>query len=114
MAEQNISVTVKAGKNGKEYRNINLKDIDVGNSIVVEKMFVEGLKVAGKFGDVFSVGVKYNDELVSFWLNIKQNEAFKSVGDVGDKIKVTAKEDRYQNPKTKVTMLVKNFDFEKV
>jgi hypothetical protein len=46
-------------------------------------------------------------------LNEKQHTAFKNCGIVGDKIKISAKEERAQNPKTKVTMLYKAYDFEK-
>jgi hypothetical protein len=60
------------------------------------------------------MGVKYNEELCSFWLNPKQNEAFKACGIVGDSIKVIAKEEIVVNPKTKVKMIVTRFYFEKV
>jgi hypothetical protein len=110
--EQKINITEKQGKNGKTYKNINLKDLDVGNYCIVEKQYAEGLKVQGKFGDVFSVGLKYCDESVSAWLNAKDNEVFKNLGGVGDRLKVTAEEMRATNPKTKVTMLYKKLKFE--
>lgn len=114
MTEQKIDIKKNMGKNGKEYSNLDLKTIEDGNYIIVEKMFPEGLKVEGKFGPVYSIGVKYNDELCSFWLNPKQNTAYKECGEVGDKIKVTAREEKIINPKTKVKMLVMRYYFEKV
>lgn len=114
MTEQKIDIKITTGKNGKEYKNLTLKDINIGNYIIVEKQFAEGLKVKGKFGDVYSIGVKYNDDLCSFWLNEKQHDKYKELGGIGDKLKITAKEERATNPKTKVVMLYVSFDFEKV
>lgn len=114
MTEQILNITEKVGKNNKSYKNINLKDISISNYIIVEKNFAEGLKVQGKFGDVFSIGVKYKDETVSFWLNAKQHDKYKVIGGMGDKVKITAVERRFVNPKTKITMLLQDYEFEKV
>lgn len=109
--EQTLGIKEVTGKNGKNYKNLNLKDLEVGNHIEIEKTFVEGLKVEGKFGPVFSIGAKYKDEQISFWLNSKQHDRYKSIGGVGDKLTITAKEVKVVNPKTKVKMLIQDYDF---
>jgi hypothetical protein len=115
MTEQKIDIKKQAGKNGKEYNNLNLKDIEYDNYIVVEKIYPAGMPFPSKFGGkTYSVGCKYQGELCSFWLNEKQHTAFQACGIVGDSVKVTAREERATNPKTKVTMLYKALDFVKV
>jgi hypothetical protein len=113
--EQKIDIKKKTGKDGKEYSNIDIKSLEYGNYFTGEKLFPEGLKFPSKFGGfTYSVALKYEGEMCSFWLNEKQHTAFKNCGIVGDTIKITSREERAVNLKTKVTMLYKAFDFEKV
>jgi hypothetical protein len=112
--EQNIDIKKNTGKDGKEYNNLYLKEIEDGNYIVVEKIFLEGLKRAGKFGKpVYSVGVKYKDELCSCWMNDKVYPDYQATGVVGDRIKISAKEEKVVL-KTGVKILVMRYTFEKV
>jgi hypothetical protein len=112
--EQVLKITEKAGKNGKTYKNINLKDLEIGNSAVIEKVFAEGIKVNGKFGEVYSIAVRYKDDVVSAFLSPKDYNVFNTLGAIGDKIQVSTEEARATNPKTKVTMLYKKLVFTKI
>lgn len=86
-----------------QYKNINLKQKMMNNElgiqvpllvgekhIEVEKMFPNGLKKQGQYGDYWIYRVRYLDQEVSFFLN-KQNEAdaLDNLGDIGSKIKIT-------------------------
>jgi hypothetical protein len=99
----------------KGYKNINLKEqakvpIEVngkqkevmvfvldGESVVVEKNFKDGKAVVsskyknpdGTPSTSYACMVKYEGEDVSFFLNARQHDAYKVLGDKGSKIKIT-------------------------
>jgi len=77
-------------KTNGEYKNIDIKSIENGNYVVIEKIFVEGMEKTGQYGKYYIVKAKYQDEEVSFFLNEKQHNEFKQCGGIGDNVKVTA------------------------
>lgn len=100
----------------KTYKNIDLKQLQDGEYVIVEKKFAEGRGVQGKFGKTYSCAVTYEGEDVTFWLREKyqEHQRYAETGGVGDKVKVTATEEKVINPKTKAKILVTKFYFDKV
>lgn len=100
----------------KTYKNLDLKQLQDGEFIIAEKVFAEGRPYDGKFGKTFSCKVNYEGEEVTFWLREKytEHQRFAECGGVGDKIKITAKEEKVINPKTKAKILVTKFYFDLV
>ena len=97
MVEQKISVT----ENG-QYKNINLKDIDPGNYIVVTKgQFAEGKKIechgaGGKTWDAWLCGVECEGVDVAFFLNKEeQADEYAATGGVGDVIQIHSAVEKY-------------------
>lgn len=125
--EQELEIKTNIGKNGTEYKNINLKDksktnekgIQDGNYIIVEKTSVDGfehvsptLKTAK--GDPvisFSCKARYKGQDVSFWLSAREHELYKAVGGVGDKVKISLAEEKKVNPRTGVKNLIPVLSF---
>jgi hypothetical protein len=102
-------------KTNGDYKNVSLKNkykvedgkkvitqqgINPGESAILEKIFAEGQERDGKFGTFFSCKAKLEtgDE-VSFILNPKQHEAFRTCGGVGDKVRETVTKETFINPK---------------
>lgn len=109
--EKKLEVTTKTTPKGT-FQNINLKEkikVQVGDKmitadsdfvldggyIVVEKVYPDGqprqsnyAKADGTYPNNYSCKVNYAGEEVSFWLDERQHEAYKVLGDVGSKIKV--------------------------
>ena len=91
-------------KNGKEYKNINLKTrvsageviqgLEPNTFIIVQKKFPEGRPITEY--PLFSCGVVYNGEDVSFVLNDKEHEEFKKCGGTGDNIKIMLHQEEYE------------------
>jgi hypothetical protein len=110
-----LDITTKTSGD-KVYKNIDLKQLQDGEYIIVEKRFVEGRVYDGKFGKSYSCAVIYEGEDVTFWLREKytEHQRYAETGGIGDKIKVTAKEEKVVNPKTKAKILVTKFYFDKV
>jgi hypothetical protein len=94
----------------KGYKNLNLKTrpkkgikgLDNDQYIIVEKLFPTGYKVDTGFKDKegnpnynYSCKVKYNEQEVSFFLNEKEHEVYSQLGGIGDKVKITAKDEIY-------------------
>lgn len=120
--EQDLQVfrTGKTNKAGEEILNLNLKTrvnkstgevnagLTVDNYVVVEKVFAEGYENKKPSYSFFACKVKYKDEEMSFLLNEKEHEDYKSCGGIGDKVKVTlvSYEYTYQNDKKTATKLV--------
>lgn len=84
------------------YKNLNIKVMEDGDTIEFEKIFMEGKAVKSKFQtegkpEVFnySCKVKYEGEEVTFFLNEKDHQNFKACGEVGSKIKIDVKEEKY-------------------
>ena len=118
MSEQELEIT----QNG-EYKNIRLKPnlvkglkgLEYDNYIIVEKTdFAEGMEFNGQFGKSYSCRVTYKDEQVSFWLNEREHTAYKGVGGVGDKVKITLFKHTFTNPKTGMEGAVPRLKFELV
>ena len=119
--EQKLKV-VEIIKGDKVYNNIDLRELDVDNYIIVEKIYAEGMKFPSKFTkrvngkDVedftYSIGIKYLGENCSAWISSKQHEDYKDCGGVGDKVKIS----KYKaEVKVKAgDLLVKRLKFEKV
>lgn len=109
-------------KTNGQYNNIDLKGLEDGQYIIVEKVFAEGYKFESKKYTKkdgtptlsFSCKVKYDGKDVTFWLNEIPHNTYKVTGGIGDKVKITAKEEKRINPKTKVKTLVNVLHFEKV
>lgn len=109
--EQDLKI-VEVTKGDKTYKNLDLRELDVGNFVVVEKTFAEGLPIKAKFGTMYSIGIKYKDVLASAFLSDKQHALYKDVGGVGDKVKITKFEEKI---KVKAgNMLVNRLRFELV
>lgn len=109
MAEQELKI-IEVTKGDKTYRNLDFRELEVDNFIVVEKTFAEGLEVKGKFGPMYSIGIKYKDQECSAFLSEKQHKEYKEIGGVGDKIKITKYEAKI---KVKAgSMLVNRLKFE--
>ena len=99
-------VDLQIYENG-EYKNIHLKTridkktgdvmqgLKVDESIEVQKNFKEGREISMGTYSFFSCGAKYLDEDVSFTLSEKEHEAYKGVGDEGDIVKITIKQESY-------------------
>jgi len=115
--EQKLNVVERNG-----YKNINLKPnpakgregLEDGNFIIVEKTFAEGREVVLPSHKFYSCGVLYGDEEVSFPLSAKEHDAWKDLGGIGDKIKITLKKEPFINKQTGLEMIAKRLYFEKV
>lgn len=120
MAQQTLKVTTTNSK-GKDYNNINLKELEVGNYILVEKIFPEGREVvSSKYKDSagnptvsYACKVKYNGQDVGFWLkNKREYSQFCSEGGIGDTLLVTMTEEPSVNPKTKIKSIYPRLKFQ--
>ncbi len=117
MAEKTLQITPKG-----QYNNINLKELEDGDFIVVKKKFAEGYKFESKTlkkkdgSPVISYSCRatYGDKEVSFWLNEAQHKLYAACGGIDDAVKIIAKEEKKVNPKTKAKMLINVLSFEKV
>lgn len=108
MTEQKLEII----ENG-QYKNINLKTkpenkktkkpmvpgIDKDNFIIVEKIYAEGYENPGNYGLSYSCKVIYLGEEVSFWLDEEEHDAYKEVGGVDDKVKITLTKEMLTNAK---------------
>lgn len=88
MEEQKLKI-IEVSKGDKVYKNLDLRELDVDKYIIIEKVYAEGMGVNGKYGKMFSIGVKYKDEVCSAFISDKQHEEYKVCGGVGDKVKIT-------------------------
>jgi hypothetical protein len=94
---------VKSEKDGKTYNTLYLKPnktkkiegLGYDNFIIVEKLYAEGKQFNGKFGKSYSCAVRFKDQDCSFWLNEKEHDAYKQLGGIGDKIKITCYRHEY-------------------
>lgn len=121
MAEQEIEIV----ENG-EYKNLNLKPrplkgvkgLEYGNYVIVTKNFAEGKPITGTANGrpytIYSCGVKYKDQDVTFVINDKEHDVYKSLGGVGDRLMVTLEKYTFTNPKTGMEGSVPRLKFELV
>ena len=112
MVLQKINVTDR----GDNKYSINLKELELGNHIILEKINELPIKDYEKdFGNGIKKSYlwvqKLEDIEVSFFLTEKQNQNLIENGKLGDKLIVTREEGRYDNPKTGVTLLYKTITF---
>lgn len=121
MTETKLEIKTKTTDKAT-YNNINIKALEDGQFAVVEKLSAEGYKnVSDKYKDYkgnpavsYSCKVKYADKECSFWLNERQHAQYAVCGGIGDKVKISCKEEVRINPKTKVKTIVPVLSFEKV
>jgi len=102
-------------KNG-EFKNVRLNTIPLGESVVVEKIFDEGLKIETKFGFAYNHKFKYNGEEVSTLMSETQNKEFEKFKK-GDNINIkrVAKEALFNTKDgKKVSRVIGVYEFEKV
>lgn len=107
----------------KGYKNINLKEkttimvegtpvekyVLAGKSVIVEKTFKDGKRNESKTlkdskgGNLvsYSCAVNYDGEPVSFWLDERQHDAYKVLGDIGSKIKISGEMIENKSPKAR-------------
>lgn len=105
-------------KTNGQYKNITLKDLDSGNYVFFTKAFEEGRKIEstkfvkpdGSPNISYSCGVNYGDDMVSFFLNERQYEAYRQFPQ-GAKIKVNC--ELKENTRKKGAFF-KNLTFEQV
>jgi hypothetical protein len=119
MATQQLEISTQQGTNGKTYKRINLKELEIGNEILIEKKFANpsGLeKISKTYGTPFwTCTVGYNNEEVGIIIGNKREYAqFDATGGVGDTIKVTKFEETLVNPKTKGKSIWPRLKFELV
>lgn len=126
MEEQKLEI-IENEKNGKVYKNLNLKSrlhkgikgLDDGNYVIVEKQYAEGYEFVspslkdGKGNPVVSYSCRafYGGEDVSFWLSEKEHEMYKEAGGVGDNVKILLNKEPYVNPKTGAEMMLQKLAF---
>jgi hypothetical protein len=94
----------------KGYKNIHIKSrpkkgikgLENGEFIVIEKLFPTGYKVETGFKNKdgtatfnYSCKAKYDGQEVSFFLNEAEHEVYSQLGGIGDKVKITAKDEVY-------------------
>lgn len=121
MTETKLEVTTKTTPKGT-FNNIDIKSIQDGQHIIVEKLQAAGFRNESKtyknFDGTpavsFSCKVKYQDKECSFWLKERQHKLYEVCGGIGDRVKISCKEEVKVNPKTKVKMIVPVLSFEKV
>lgn len=112
----------------KGYKNLNLKTkakkgikgLEDSQYVVVEKLFPTGYKVDTSFKDKqgnpvynYSCKAKYRDTEVSFFLNEKEHEVYQTLGGIGDKVKITAKDEIFVNPKNGIRSIITKLLFER-
>ena len=123
MKECKLDITERAGKDGKVWKNIDLRKMENDSYIVVTKTsFAEGREVKamskdGKAFTFYSCGVTYNGELVSMSLVPKDHAVYAKVGGVGDQVKIClAKTIESKTGKDKITrdVVVRKYTFEVV
>jgi len=90
MAEQELEIKVN-NKNGKEYKNLDINELEDGNYVIVTKDgFNEAKEFAGKFGKGYICSILYKDTNCSFILNkedlVKQ---FNTLCGLGDSLKIS-------------------------
>lgn len=120
--EQKLEIQTNIGKDGKEYYNLNLKPkplknikgLDDGNFIIVEKVFIEGYEIESKYGKIYSCKVKYDNKEPTFILNEKEHAVYKNIGGIGDGVKITLNKRSVLNKMTGMEMIVPTLSFEKV
>lgn len=118
---KNITLKTKYKRDSKgnlELENDNPivvdQGLEVGNHIVVEKTIVDGLKVAGRYGDSYSCKADYAGQEISFWLNPIEHEQWASTGGVGDKVKISLEEVTKTNKKSGAKQIFNNLVFETI
>ncbi len=120
MVEQELEIQINGDfKNISPKPNLNkgVKGLDIGNHIVVEKVYAEGFEMKPKaagWKPYYSVKVVYKGEEVTFLMSQIEHNKYKEIGGVGDKVKVTLTEEKITNPKTNIVSLIPRLTFEAV
>lgn len=119
MATQKLEIKTEQGTNGKTYKKINLKELEVGNEILVEKKYANpsGIeKISKAYGTPFWIcTVGYEGQDVGIIIGNKREFAqFESTGGIGDTIRVSKFEETLVNQKTKGKSIWPRLKFELV
>jgi hypothetical protein len=88
--------------------------LEVGNHVILEKTFAQGLEITKPTYTFFNCKVKYKNTDVSFVLYKDEHDEFASTGGVGDKVKATLFKEPYVNKKTGAEGLKEVLHFEVV
>ena len=90
------------------------KGLDIGNHVVVEKRFADGMKVEKPSYTSYNCGVIYEETDCAFFLYEKDHQKYAACGGQGDLIKISLKEERITDKKTGKPKLIEVLEFEKV
>jgi len=118
--EQDIEIKTKG-----DYKNIDLRQLDNGNYIIVTKKdFAEGKEINSPFLDKngnpkinYRCKAEYKGEEVSFFINKEEeHKQFADCGGVGDRVKITFNKEikSFDTPKGKKDVVVHTTTFEPV
>lgn len=89
--------------------------LEDGNHVIVTKTnFAEGKKIEKPTFTLYSCGVNYKDQLVTFALYESEHARFASAGGAGDKVKISCQKELVVNPKTGTESMADKLYFEKV
>lgn len=114
MVEQKLDIIEKGS-----FKNIDLRKLDNGNHVIVEKLFLECMtkefkNAQGQSYNFYPTRVKYGEEEVGMSFNKEEDAvAFNEVAGVGDKVKVNMTKEMYQDAKGQ-DRVARKFFFEKV
>lgn len=119
MATQKLEIKTKQGTDGKEYKTIDLKDLEIGNEVIIEKNYANpsGIeRISKKYGTPFwIITASYDGEKVGFIIGNKREFAqFETAGGVGDKVRITKFEETLINPRNKSKSIWPRLKFELV
>lgn len=96
---KNLNLKTKFKRNGKvlefdenDEKIVTAQGIPDGDYVIIEKVMVDGKAIPSRFGGMnYTCKVKYNDEECSFFLTETEHSKFAAVGGIGDKVKITLK-----------------------
>jgi hypothetical protein len=131
MATNKLEITTSVDKKGNDRKNIDLKAMDNGDTVVILKTnFKDGIRFDGKFLDkqgkpkpFFVCSGEYNGQPVGFFIgNEDEYNAYCNVCDVGESVEITFHKEiktfTYTDPKTKKPIkkdnVMKTLTFKKV
>ena len=76
-----------------DFKNIDISKMENGKSIVIKKLFADGLEKTASKGTrswkFYIVKAEYLGEEVSFIMNERTHAEFKELGGIGDEIRLT-------------------------
>jgi len=120
---KNLNLITKFERDGQNVKLVDGKTIvkeqglEVGNFVIVEKVFAEGRDVPSKnagWSNSFTCKATYLGEEVSFWLKPVEHDQYKDCGGIGDKVKISLIEVEVPDKKTGKMNKYENLRFELV